>query len=369
MHGSHDNIIPRSVEMSFSNSRPNCDAVLYSHQKSHEAVTAKAEHRHAPRREDVRAFAVGIAVSFFMTFLIYLLSYRLESVPHFPDRGYLWYYWILKEPTFWTRFSVWGLYFCHQFAHWACIYYGQNHITTTTTTLQPIHYISLVVNLLFSVLHVIQTHVTYDGTAQDMSILSSQGSVIVLLIWVLLMENNTRGLVFGYPAPISKELIHFARKYHGYYFSWAVIYTFWYHPAEATQGHLWGFLYTFLLLLQGSLFLTRIHLNRWWKLTLEVLVLFHGVIVAYVTQGLEMWTMFLTGFLAMFVITQMHGLRLSFAAKLVLAVSIVIPCVVIYCNKELYRLNEPIRIPFINYLGVFVLAGILYVVRIVKMAF
>ena len=90
---------------------------------------------------------------------------------------------------------------------------------------------------------------------------------------------------------------------------------------------------------------------------------------AYVTQGLEMWTMFLTGFLAMFVITQMHGLRLSFAAKLVLAVSIVIPCVVIYCNKELYRLNEPIRIPFINYLGVFVLAGILYVVRIVKMAF
>ena len=241
-------------------------------------------------------------------------------------------------------------------------------LVTTTTKLQPIHYITLAVNLLFSVLHVIQTHVTYDGTAQDTSILSSQGSVIVLLIWVLLMENNTRGLVFGYPAPISKELIHFARKYHGYYFSWAVVYTFWYHPAEATQGHLWGFFYTFLLLLQGSLFLTRIHLNRWWKLTLEVLVLFHGVIVAYVTQGLEMWTMFLTGFLAMFVITQMHGLRLSFAAKLVLTVSIVIPCVVIYSNKELYRLNEPIRIPFIDYLGVFVLAGILYVVRIVKMA-
>ena len=40
-----------------------------------------------------------------------------------------------------------------------------------------------------------------------------------------------------------------------------------------------------------------------------------------------------------------------------------------YSNKELFCLNEPIRIPFINYLGVFVLAGILYVVRIVKMAF
>ena len=146
--------------MSVSNCRSNGDAVLCSQQESHQVVTAKAKHRHAPLREDVHAFTAGIAVSFFLTFLIYALSYRLESVLHFPDRGKLWYYWVLKEPTFWARFSVWSLYLCHQFAHWACIYYGQNHITKTTTKLQPIHYISLAVNLLFSVLHVIQTHVT-----------------------------------------------------------------------------------------------------------------------------------------------------------------------------------------------------------------
>ena len=320
------------------------------------------------QREDVRAFAAGISLSFLLTFLIHALSHRLENVPHLPDKGALWYYWILKEPTFWTRTSAWGLYFCHQIAHWACIYYGQTRVKTTTTILHPIHYICLAVNLLFSVIHVIQTHVTYDGTAQDVSVLSSQGSVILLCIWVLLMENNTRGLAFGYPAPFSKELIHFARKYHGYYFSWAVVYTFWYHPAEATLGHLFGFFYTFLLLLQGSLFLTRVHLNRWWKVTLELLVLFHGVVVAYYVQEMEQWTMFLTGFLAIFLITQMHGLGLNFAVKLALAVSVVVPSMIIYSNKKLSQLNEPIRIPVIDYLGVFLLAGILYLVRRVKMA-
>jgi len=360
---------------SLSDCRISGDTTACSQQENgRKELTTETKHGHAVpqsppyHREDVYALAAGISLSFFLTFLIHALSYRLENVPHLPDKGALWYYWILKEPTFWTRISAWGLYFCHQIAHWACIYYGQTRVKATTSKLQPIHYVCLAVNLLFSVVHLVQTHVTYDGTAQDVSVLSSQGSVIVLLIWVLLMENNTRGLAFGYPAPFSKELIHFARKYHGYYFSWAVVYTFWYHPAEATQGHLWGFFYTFLLLLQGSLFLTRIHLNRCWKVTLELLVLCHGVFVAYVTQGMEMWTMFLTGFLAIFLITQMHGLGLNFAVKSALAVLVVVPSVIIYSNKKLSELNEPIRIPFIDYLGVFLLAGILHVVRKVKIA-
>ena len=45
---------------------------------------------------------------------------------------------------------------------------------------------------------------------------------------------------------------------------------------EATSGHLIGFLYMFLLMLQGSLLFTRAHVNRWWTLVLEVAVLAHG---------------------------------------------------------------------------------------------
>ena len=113
-----------------------------------------------------------------------------------------------------------------------------------------------------------QTQVFYDGLAQDVSIYSSQGSVILLLVVVLLMENRRRGLVFAKPAPIKRDgRADFARKYHGYLFSWAAIYTFWYHPMLNTPGHLVGFFYMFLLLLQGSLFLTRAHINRVWTLS------------------------------------------------------------------------------------------------------
>ena len=47
----------------------------------------------------------------------------------------------------------------------------------------------------------------------------------------------------------TEVLLEVARKYHGYYFAWAIIYTFWYHPMEITGGHLLGFFYMFLLLL------------------------------------------------------------------------------------------------------------------------
>ena len=88
---------------------------------------------------------------------------------------------------------------------------------------------------------------------------------------------------------------------------WAVIY----HPMEATSGHLIGFLYMFLLLVQGSLFFTRAHVNRWWTLFLEVAVLAHGTLVA------------------------------------------------IYAPLGWERLTEVARIPMIDYAAVFALAGLI----------
>ena len=90
-----------------------------------------------------------------------------------------------------------------------------------------------------------------------------------------------------------------------------------------TSAHLIGFLYMFLLMLQGSLFFTRIHVNRWWTVLMEVSVMVHGTLVA-VMQGNGIWPMFLFGFAGIFVITQMHGLGLKLWQKwLILAVYIV----------------------------------------------
>ena len=181
---------------------------------------------------------------------------------------------------------------------------------------------ALAASAFFILLHFVQTHIWYDGLAQDVSIFSSQGSVIVLLVWILLMENSRRGMFGGKKLPIKQEIIRFARKYHGYFFAWATIYTFWYHPMVNTSGHLIGFLYMFLLLLQGSLFFTRIHVNRYWTVVLEVSVLIHGTLVA-VMQGNGIWPMFAFGFAGIFVMTQMHGLGLRpWRSGLILAVYI-----------------------------------------------
>jgi len=76
-----------------------------------------------------------------------------------------------------------------------------------------------------------------------------------------------------------------------------------------TQGHLLGFFYMFLILLQGSLFFTRAHLNPKWTIFVEVVVVIHALLVALMNS--HNWPMFLFGFLGVFMVTQMYGLPLS----------------------------------------------------------
>lgn len=306
-----------------------------------------------------QALTAGIAFSLIFTALIAIFDYRLSSIQLLPDTGFLWYYWKLPEPTFWSRFSVWSLYILHQVAIWYCIYYAQSRKLSYTKGLHPVNVWALGINALFILLHLLQTHLFYDGLAQDVSILSSQGSVIVLLVLILIMENRRRGMFFGKPAPISREVIDFVRKYHGYFFAWAVIYTFWYHPAVSTPGHLLGFFYTALLMLQGSLFFTRMHLNKYWTFSLEFLVLVHGAIVA-VIQGAGMWPMFAFGFGGILVITQMHGLGLSNLWKNTILATYCLLALWVYSGRGFEKLNEIVRIPVIDYVLVFVLAGLIW---------
>lgn len=314
-------------------------------------------------RPDVLALIGGIVFSFLFTGLIWWGGQFLSNVPHLPDQGASWYYWKLATPTIWTHATAWGFYLLHQVASWGLIYYAQTHVKKYVAGLHPVNIAALGVNVFFIILHFVQTQIWYDGLAQDVSIFSSQGSVIVLLVWVLLMEIPRRGLFFGKKVPIGKEIIRIAKKYHGYLFSWAAIYTFWYHPMENSSGHLIGFIYMFLLLLQGSLFFTRIHINPWWTFTQEITVLFHGTLVAIMQSGVTgFWPMFFFGFLGIFIITQMHGLGLSIRTRWVLVALFVVATLGVYAWRGWDKLNEIIRIPVIEYPSVFVLAGIIWLV-------
>ncbi len=304
-----------------------------------------------------RALLIGVAFSALVTFLIWGLGPRLDAITLLPDIGASWYEWKLPEPTWWTRAIVWTMYLAHQLTLWGLIWWAQTRRPSYGSGLHRVNVIALAANAGFVLLHVLQTHLTYDGLAQDVSIWSSQGAVIVMLVWILLLENPRRGLVFGAKLPMGAELRRFIRRYHGYFFAWAIVYTFWYHPAVSTTGHLWGFFYTMLLLVQSSLFFTRAHLNKYWTFVLEATVLVHGALVA-VGQGAGIWPMFAFGFGGLIVMTQMHGLGLSRWARAGVVAVYAGLVTWVYADRGWGNLNEIVRIPVIEVLAALLLAGL-----------
>lgn len=314
--------------------------------------------RGATPRQDRLALWVGLAFSVLFTGLIWLLGSRLAEIPHLPDTGASWYYWQLPERTFWGRVTAWGFYLAHQVAIWWLIFAAQRARSRYSTTLHWFNYAALGINAVFIVLHLLQTHIWYDGLAQDVSIWSSQWSVILLLVVILMMENPRRGMFFGVKAPLSRRVVDFVRKYHGYYFAWATIYTFWYHPMEGLSGHLVGFFYMFLLLLQGSLFFTRIHLNRYWTFAQEAMVLIHGVLVAWMNAN-DLWPMFGFGFAGLIVVTQLHGLGLSRPLRAGVVAIYVGAALWVYSLRDLADLHQITWIPLTEYATVYALAGLI----------
>jgi len=302
-----------------------------------------------------RALAFGILFSAVFTGLIWVTGYYwLEPGPLTPDRPGFWYQWQLQNPGFGSHASAWGLYFLHQLSLWSLIWYAQQQRPRYSDRLHGFNVLALGVNALFITLHLVQTHLWYDGLAQVVPEWTSQWSVIILLVAILLMENQRRGLFFGHKLKFVTESAGVVRRYHGYYFAWAIIYTFWYHPMEFSSGHLMGFAYMFLLLLQSSLFFTRAHLNRYWTTFLECVVVIHALLVA-VMNG-DGWPMFLTGFLGIFIVTQMHGLGLSRAWRWLLGIGYIALVAAIYTAEGFDLLWQVPLIPATEYGAVIVLS-------------
>lgn len=257
-----------------------------------------------------RGLAAALGASLLFSLAIWWANSRLagwQLAVRAPGAPRL-YPWQLAAPGFASHASAWAGYLLHQLAIWWLIWKAQSSGLRYTRELKPLNVLALVATAGFVLLHFVQTHLFYDGLAQDVPEWTAMWSVIVLLLVVMLIENRRRGLAFGLTAGgFVARAGDFARRYHGYYFAWATIYTFWYHPMVFTQGHALGFLYMFLLLTQGALMFTRLHVDRWWTLTLELLVVLHGVLVAFMNAD-GMWHMFGFGLAGIFFVTQSYGL-------------------------------------------------------------
>jgi hypothetical protein len=299
--------------------------------------------------------------------LIIAMAPYSADVSLVPDKGNWWYYWQRSDADVWTRLSAWVPYCAHQLALWYLITRARHERARYVWGLHRFNVWALAVNGFFVVLHIFQTKLSYDGLAQDVHEATSMGSVTLMLFLILLMENRRRGLFFGHPAPFLDTAGEAVRRYHGYYFSWAITYTFWYHPVEITSGHLAGFAYMNLLFLQGSLFFTRYHTQRWWTMFLETLFVVHGAVVAwYIMNRQEVgpFSMFLFGGMAVFLITQMHGLGLSTRLKWAIALPL-ISIMVLFYSQFPQQLIGVTRMPMILYTGTFLMAAIVWVLVII----
>lgn len=295
-----------------------------------------------------------------LTAIIWLTAGSLQARFDVVNEKYFafFYPWQTRNPSTMAYLTAWLGYAMHQIAAWAIIWAAQRAQPKYDTRFRWFNWAMVAVNLGGFALHWVQTQIWYDGLAIAVPEVTSQGSVILMLVFVLILEMPRRGLFLGRKVKPHKAFLDVVRRYHGYLFSWALIYTFWYHPMEATFGHLAGFFYMFALLSQSVLLFNRAHLNRWWKFSLEALVLVHGTLVA-VYQGKGLWPMFFFGFAALIVLTQMHGLGLSRRFRWLVAGGFVLGAGLFYgLSGDLARLNEVIRIPVIEYLLVFAFYGL-----------
>ena len=275
------------------------------------------------KKPAVYIWIASIIFGLLFTLLIWLLGPNLNHfiITFKPFQGGLTYFWKLPVRNFWTMAIVWTFYLSNQLLIWGVIYWASKNLShkrfNPTYDLTKYNVMVIAITVFFVVLHLVQTQLWFDGLAQDTPILSSMGSVIVLLAIVLIIENPIRGIFLGHKVnkPYTARVTGFFRRNHMYIFSWALIYTFWFHPMARDPQLLSGFFYMFLLFTQMSLAYTKVHFDQRWIVTLESWVAIHALIVAFFnTQyfaSVDIWPMFFTGFAFMFVFTYMYALKIK----------------------------------------------------------
>lgn len=316
-----------------------------------------------------KVFLLSVLVAILSTVAIVFIPNTIENYQGAinPEAAAV-YEWKFEIASTAARVTAWGFFVLH-FVVIGFLMKKLKENPGAKGTLSKYNVYLLLANFGFIILHYAHTIVWYDALAQDTPVWSSQGSVVIMLIIVLIMENRRRGLFFGKKIPFPKESTRFFMKNHGIYFALATIFTFWFHPMENEPAHLFGFFYMYLLFIQLSLAKTRMHNNYLWTFVLEITVLFHGTVVAITTDNAP-YAMFLFGFGTVFFVTQIYGLKLKKNVIMILSamylVLIVLEYSGVFSGNSWKNINEVFRIPLIDYALVFVFVYIVYVPFYIK---
>ena len=94
---------------------------------------------------------------------------------------------------------------------------------------------------------------------------------------------------------------------------------------------------------------------------MEVMVLFHGTMVALMAVNNGPWAQFFFGFFGIFIVTQMHGFGFSRWVKWGFGAIYLGAVAIVYGSRDWQTMDELIRIPLVELLLVVVLAAIIWV--------
>ncbi len=303
-----------------------------------------------------RVFLFSVLVAILLP-LTTIISYPFyHNVDLVVDTGASVYQWMKYDPSIINTIMIIILFGLHLGFN---AYYIMQAKKSETKGFSGLNYNLLTGNLIFILLHQLQTNIGYDGLAIITPVWSSQFSVIFMLCMILVMMMPSRGLILNKKIKLSPKRIKFLYQIHGIVFMTALVFTFWFHPMVFTWAHYTGFVYMNLLFIQGCFVNTKIHSNKAWIVVLELSVVVHAVAVAYLVQQSSIWTMFMFGFLFIFFFTQVYAFKFDIKIKYLLTLLYLVLAFIFYFMTDISNIHQILWIPVIEYLIALILIAIL----------
>ena len=176
-----------------------------------------------------KAILAGFLFAGLTTAVIALTATRLQTAFTIvgPPRPFQ-YPWRLATPDQMAQLTAWLGYSFNNLSAWLVIWLARRQQPSFSDRFNRYNWSMITIHILFAALHLLQTHLWYDGLARDVPEITALGSVALMLMVVLILENPRRGILLGWRAPFSRRLVSVVKEYHGYLFTWALTYTFWY---------------------------------------------------------------------------------------------------------------------------------------------
>ena len=268
------------------------------------------------------ALIIGVAASVLLALLIYAFTGDLlKNDPTISSREFI----LFGKPL--QMLVSQPMYIFHQLAHWAMVYYARTHLKSSHE-LQPFHYWMAGMNLVFVWLHVAQSYLFLDNISYRLP-LELPIIVLGLSYWFLTAKSSGRGLMFGYTFPYFQDIAEVAEASLPYYFSFVVLFSFWYKPfIDKFMLFLLRLAVELIFITHSCLIQTHVHENKYWNLLLELMVLSYLSIICIFPASTPRPTfefiLLSLFYAAVFAISQMHGLNfLTRMMKIVIAVLLI----------------------------------------------